>query len=130
MNFRVFAMDTHFYNSLGAYEFDARCEMVKELGYDATYLTAWNDAAWKDVGRLAQVKSRHGLDVAAVYATGDLSGGEHRDANRRIVRLVESLEGCAHIEMAVRSAGASVQKSDPAGDESLSKWLGKVLPIA
>src|SRR5689334_6580379 len=87
MNYRVFAMDTYFYTTLGAYEFDARCEMLKELDYDATYLTAWNDAAWADVPRIAQMKAKHGLDVAAVYATLDSAGDDNHAGNLRILKL-------------------------------------------
>ena len=47
--------------------------MLKELGYDATYLTAWSDAAWNDVPKLKDVHRRHGLEVASVYTMYDLS---------------------------------------------------------
>ncbi len=130
MNYSVFAMDTYFYNSLGAYEFDARCEMLKELGYDATYLTLWNEAAWQDLQQLPKVKSRHGLGVAAVYVTLDLAGDEKHAGNQRIVRLLETLEGCDHIEMSVKSSASSPQNSDPEGDQRMKRWLEKLLPIA
>jgi len=130
MSYRIFAMDTYFYTSLGAYEFDARCEVLKELGYDATYLTAWTDAAWADVPRLAQVKTKFGLDVAAVYATLDSAGDDNHAGNLRILRLVESLEGCDHIELAIRSSKEGLKTSDPAGDDAAKRWLDKLLKVA
>lgn len=126
MSYRVFAMDTYFYHSLGAYEFDARCEMLKELGYDATYLTAWSQAAWDDVPRLAGVKAKHGLDVAGVYATLDITAKE----NDKILRLVEGLEGCTQIELSLRAGDKTLALSDPAGDAAAIRWLNQLLPIA
>jgi sugar phosphate isomerase/epimerase len=130
MSYRVFAMDTCFYSPLGAYEFDARCEMLRELGYDATYLTTWSEVSWNDVSRLAGVKSRFGLEVAAVYVTLDLAGDEKHENNARIVRLLESVEGCSHIEMAVKSSGANPQSSDPDGNDRVRRWLDRLLPTA
>jgi sugar phosphate isomerase/epimerase len=126
----VYAMDTNFYNSLGAYDFDARCEMLRELGYDATYLTLWSDAAWEDVPRLSTVKERYGLDVAAVYATLDIADHPDDEENGRIVDLVATIEGCDIIELSMRSSDPNVSKSDPAGDVAASRWLGTLLDIA
>ena len=107
MSYRVFAMDTYFYNSLGAYEFSARCEMLRELGYDATYLTLWNEAAWTDLAQLPRVKATYGIDVAGVYATLDVAGDDKHEVNARILRMIETLDGCDHVDglaLAVRSA--------------------------
>ena len=35
MKHSVYAMDTHFYNSIGSYPYEVRCEMLRELGLDA-----------------------------------------------------------------------------------------------
>jgi len=130
MSYRLFAMDTYFYTSLGAYEFDARCEMLRELGYDATYLTTWNEAAWNDVLKLPSVKARFGLDVAAVYATWDIAGGDDHAGNQRIVRLIETLEGCNHVELAVRTTDQKIAMSDPTHDARMLRWLDKMLSVA
>jgi sugar phosphate isomerase/epimerase len=130
MSYRVFAMDTYFYTSLGAYEFDARCEMLRELGYDAGYLTAWNEAAWNDVPRVAGVKAKFGINISAVYATLDVAGGDDDAVNRRIVRLVETLEGCDRIELAVRTTDKNIQKSDATHDGQMLRWLERMLPVA
>jgi sugar phosphate isomerase/epimerase len=125
MSWRVYAMDTYFYNSLGAYEFDARCEMLKELGYDATYLTCWHEAAWEDVKRLGQVKRRFGLDVAACYVTLDLAEDLSSPRHRQVIELIEQVEGCWNIELSVRWTGR--ETSDPAGDEQAAGVLAELL---
>ena len=130
MGHAVFAMDTYFCNSLGSYEFNARCEMLKELGFDGTYLTLWNDHAWSDLKDLPGVKSKHGLDVAAVYVTLDLAGDGKHEGNQRIAKLVETLEGCNHIEISVRSSESKPNNADPQGNEKMKRWLDKFLPVA
>lgn len=51
-----YAMDFAFYNSMGIYSFEARCEMLKEIGYDATHLSVWHGERWRDVEKLKNVK--------------------------------------------------------------------------
>jgi len=127
----VYAMDTYFYSSIGAYEFDVRCEMLKELGYDATYLTAWSDVAWGDVPKLAEVRARHGLDVAAVYVTYDLSLSPSDEPNARILKLVETVQSTHAVEVALRFSDAgAVKSSDPAGDPAAIAALERLLLAA
>ena len=126
----VYAMDTGFYHSLGAYDFDARCEMLRELGFDATYLSLWSEDAWADVPRLATVKERFGLDVAAVYLTLDVSAADDHDGTRRIVELFDTLQGCATVEISIRSSDAMLTKSDPTGDAAAIGWLRACLEAA
>jgi len=129
MSYTHFAMDTSFYHSLGAYDFDARCEMLKDLGFDATYLTLWSEAAWADVPQLAQVKARHGLDIAAVYVTLDIAGEDDQADNGRILHLLHTMEGCADVEVAITSSDA-IQASDPVGDPAAMRWLRRLLAVA
>lgn len=130
MTRRIYAMDTSFYTSLGAYDFDARCEMLRELGYDATYLTLWSDEVWADLPKLATIKERHGLDVAAVYATLDIGAGWGHEGNRRIRELVDTLEGCDTVELSVKSSDPALALSDPAGDTAAAALLGDLLGVA
>jgi sugar phosphate isomerase/epimerase len=127
-HWRHYAMDTCFYNSLGAYDFDVRCEMLSELGYDATYLTCWSEAAWADVKRLGQVKQRHGLEVAACYVTLDLAHDLSVPQHRRVVELIETIEGCLNIELSIRWTGRA--SSDAAGDGEAAKLLASLLARA
>lgn len=130
MNHRVFAMDTYFYNSLGAYEFSARCEMLRALGYDATYLTLWNEAAWKDLALLPRVKPQYGIDVAGVYATLDVAGDETHETNARILRMIESIDGCAHVELAMRTTDKALHWPAPAGTDRAKRLIEGAIKAA
>ncbi|WP_141502989.1 sugar phosphate isomerase/epimerase family protein [Paenibacillus luteus] len=126
----VYAMDTFFYNSLGNYPFAVRCEMLSELGYDAAYLTLWDEQAWKDLALIPGVKDTYGLEVAAVYAVLDVTlPKEHPDAVR-IVAMLEQLEGCSRVELALTMGDNLYAPSDPAGDALALEWLSYLLPIA
>lgn len=127
MTATLYAMDTSFYHPLGSYGFEARCQMLRELGYDATYLTLWSEEAWADLARLPTVGERFGLGVAAVYVILDLAGDDDHAANRRILDLVETLDGCGTIEVAIRSSDPGHQASDPALDEAALRWLWPML---
>jgi hypothetical protein len=59
MRWPAYAMDTGFYSRQGSYDFGARCEITKELGFDATYLTLWSEAAWADVPKLETVREKY-----------------------------------------------------------------------
>lgn len=69
---------------MGIYSFEARCEMLKEIGYDATHLSVWHGERWRDVEKLKNVKEKYGLDVAGVYVVLDLSLGEDHPRNTGI----------------------------------------------
>jgi len=132
----VYARDTSFYNPLGSYDFDARCEMLCDLGYNATYLTlwkgpaAWRDHAWADLSRLAMVRERHGLGVAAVYAWLDIAAPDDHRENAKVLRLLETLEGCTTVELTVTCGDPAIGRSDPAGDAAATRWLRRLLPVA
>ena len=130
MSYALYAMDTSFYTPLGAYDFDARCTMLADLGYGATYLTLWSEEAWQDVPRLASVKERYGLDVAAVYVTLDIAGAIDHAGNNRILRLLQTLDGCQTVEITMVSGDTTVHPSDPAGDPAATTWLRQLLAVA
>ncbi len=130
MSYQLFAMDTAFYHSLGSYEFEARCEMLRKLGYDATYLTLWSNRAWRDLPLLVEVKARYGLAVAGVYVTLDISAPDTDEGNQKILQLVNSLEGCSSVEINVKAGESGFSKSDPRGDRVALTWLEKLLSVA
>src|SRR5688500_16971512 len=100
----VYAMDTAFYSRQGVYRWDDRCRITADLGFDATYLTLWNDLEWSEhLPRVAHARSEYGLDVAAVYVTLDLSDPSSFE---RVQRLVRTLEGATTIELAIADRGA------------------------
>lgn len=130
MAYKFYAMDFAFYNSMGIYSFEARCEMLKEIGYDATHLSVWHGERWRDVEKLKNVKEKYGLDVAGVYVVLDLSLGENHPRNTGILKMLEIMEGCSTVELAIQSVGYHIRPSDPKGDDIAVKWLEKALKIA
>lgn len=129
MTHRVYAMDTFFNNSMGVYSFEARAEMLKELEYDATYLSLWNEQAWHDLEKLGTVKEKYGVDVAAVYVVLDLSLGEGNPQVQRILTMLETIEGCRTVELAIQVTGRYISRSDMTGDDIAISFLEKALEI-
>lgn len=130
MGWKVYPMDTGFFSSLGSYDFDVRCEMAKELGFDATYLTLWSDFAWGDVAKLKTVRAKHALDVAGVYVALDVAQPDDDPAGLRILDLLRTLEGTDLVEVAVLSSDQTVANSDPRGDDRALAWLERMAEAA
>lgn len=125
----VFAMDTGFFSSLGSYAFEARCEMLAELGYEATYLTLWDESAWADVRQLGTVRQRFGLDVAAVFAEVFIDAPDDDRGNGRIIDLLRSLEGTRTVELTLRWRDPAGTPASTAGDGPARRWLERLLSI-
>src|SRR4051812_47540770 len=103
MSCPVYAMDTGFYSRQGSYDFGARCEITKELGFDATYLTLWSEAAWLDVPKLETVQEKYGLDVAAIYCQIDMTAGTVEKEVERVLNLIATTNATRFIEIALMS---------------------------
>ncbi|RXZ79687.1 sugar phosphate isomerase/epimerase [Paenibacillaceae bacterium] len=127
---KLYAMDTFFYHSLGNYPFRIRCEMIRELGYDAAYLTLWDEQAWQDSELLPAVKEEYGLEVAAVYAVLDLTQSPEHPEAARMITMLEQLQGCSRVELALTVGDGRFKLSDPEGDALAMEWLARLLPIA
>lgn len=125
----IFAMDTYFYTSLGAYDFDVRCEMLAELGYDATYLTLWSAEAEADIPRLAHVKTRYGLEVAGVYTTLDIASTPDGTA-ARVVEVLETLPIPTQVAVALYAEAPGRAQSDAARDDQALPWIERLLALA
>jgi sugar phosphate isomerase/epimerase len=125
-------MDTSFHSSLGAYPFATRCEMLAELGYDATYLTLWDEASWADLGQIASVRERHGLDVAAVFADLFIDAPADHPGNARVMDLVRTVEGTRIVELTLRTMeiGTPFARSAPDGDGAALRWLEPLVRVA
>lgn len=95
----IHALDSFFYTSMGVYSFQAQCEMVAEVGYDAITVAAWGGQPLTDLSQLKHVKAKHGLDIAALYLV--LHEGRNDDLVRR---LVASVDGVELIELAVQTS--------------------------
>ncbi len=120
---RLFAMDTHFYNSLGSYALETRCEMLRELEYQGTYLTLWNDIAWEDLSRLADVAQAHDLAIAGVYAVLDVGVNADVAPNTRLFDAAPALEGLTRVELAVRNSADRAARYDPGQDDGARRLV-------
>lgn len=130
MTQKYYAMDMPFYSSMGVYSFDDRCEIIKDVGYDAMHLSVWDGRNWASTLPLAHVQDRYGLEVAGVYVVLDLALGAHDPRNSGILTMIEAMPEGSTIELAIRSAGPDLRLSDPAGDAAVHAWLTGALAIA
>lgn len=128
MAWPAYAMDTGFYNLQGSYDFDSRCEITKELGFDATYLTLWNEVAWSDVSKLGSVRAQFDLDVAGVYCPIDLTASDFDTQVARVTELIRTVEGTRFVEIALLSR--SFARSDPDGDRLAVPMLERLAEAA
>jgi sugar phosphate isomerase/epimerase len=97
----LYGMDVGFYSSIGNYRLDARCAMLADLGYRSTNLTLWSETAWRDLEDLSATARRHGLDVASINVTVDVSASLHGSDTKRVLDLIRAAEGLGTIELAL-----------------------------
>ena len=119
----VYAMDTYFYNSLGVYPWEARCEMLHQLGYNATYLTLWSEEAWEDLPKIQHAFQDFGIQVSGVYWTLDLD--DRGGANGRFLDAMKTMPAATRIELAIVGEG-----SFDVEDRRLKLWLEPMLKAA
>jgi sugar phosphate isomerase/epimerase len=129
MTQKYYAQDTCFYNSVGVYRFEDRCEITKAAGYDATSLSVWDGRRWGDVHKLKYVPDRFGLEIAGVYVVLNLVIGVAAEANRGIYEMLRVMPEGLTVELAIKTAG-NYHPSDPLGDDGVVKWLTEALAIA
>ncbi len=128
-NQKFYAMDMPFYSSMGVYSFVDRCEIIKEVGFDAMHLSLWDGNNWAQAKQLAHVKERYDLEVAGVYIVLDLSFSENDPRNSGILTLLKTMPEGSTVELAIKSAGRGIVASDPAGDVPVMAWLKNALTI-
>jgi sugar phosphate isomerase/epimerase len=128
--FPAYGMDTGFYSRIGSYPPDVRCEMLAELGYDATYLTLWSETAWADLDDVAASAARHRLTVAAVNVVADAGAPVDAAENDRIVRMIGSVSATHTVEIAIRNDRAGLARSDTAGDSDALRFLTAAVDAA
>ncbi len=126
---KIYAMDFAFYNTQGVYDFDAQCEMVKEIGYDGIHRSIWDGTRWQTADVLATVKEKHDLDATGIYIVLDLDYPTDHPHNSGILTLLENIEGCTQIDLSIRSAGKGITPSSTQGDKPVSEWLRQALAI-
>ncbi len=129
MTNKTYTMDFAFYNSLGVYNFDAQCEMVKDIGYDGIQRSIWDGTRWEMCKDLASIKEKYDLDVAGVYIVLNLDFPLDHAHNTGILTMLENIQGCKMVDLAIQSAGSGLQPSSPQGDEIIIEWLKEALTI-
>jgi sugar phosphate isomerase/epimerase len=122
------ALDNWFYHPHGSYSFEAKNEILAELGFAGINYTLWSDPAWADVPRFGSVKERFGIEVSGVYAA--IGGPNDIDGIARVAELLRSVEGTTQVELAVIGSDVAKHNSDPAGDPPLITVLASLLSIA
>jgi sugar phosphate isomerase/epimerase len=128
LNLPLFPLDTWFYHSHGSYSFDAKCEMVSELGYDGICFTLWSEQSWADVPRFGRVRSEHGIDVLGVYAA--VAGPDDHTGRAQVLDLLHRVEGVRNLELAVLGSSGASHHSDPAGDAPVLAMLEEFAAVA
>ena len=126
----IYAMDTYFRSSICRYPFDVRCEITRELGCEGTCLSLLDDRAWEELPLLPEAASRHGLNVTSVYMTFPLAEDDTDPQANRLLEVARTVQGTDTIEVALKTAGDELTRSDPAGDDLAARWLEKLLKIA
>ena len=119
-------MDTGFYSGQGSYDPNVRCEMLRELGYDGTYLTLWSDAAWNDVSHFAQLAHRHELSVAGIWSTLDVADEQASD-NQRLLDSAHLFGGLTRLELAIENSANPDTRCDATNDHLAREMIGKLL---
>ncbi len=128
--FPFYAMDTSFWQSRPHYPFEVRCEILRDLGYDATYLSLRWEEDWQNLAKLAAVKAEYGLDVAGVYVVLELNQTPEDDNFQSIQKMIRELDGCRNVELAIRDSSGHCASSDTAGDDQASRLLEPLLATA
>ena len=129
MSLALYGMDVGFYSHTGRYPLRTRCEMLAELGFDATNLTLWSEAAWAELPELDSVAAACGISVASVYLTVDLAEPLDSEASTRALRLIADRAG-APVELTFTHSEPGLALSDPAGDEAASRFLDRALEVS
>lgn len=128
MPYALNALDNWFYHPLGSYSFDAKCEVLADLGYDGINFTLWSEPAWADVPKFGSVKERFGIDVSGTYAAIGSAGDVEGIA--RVRQLLATVEGTDQLDLAVIGSEEASGNSDPGGDAAILKVLEDLLEVA
>ena len=126
---KTYAMDFAFYNSIGLYDFETRCEIIKDIGYDGINFSIWDGSRWKESEKYNTVREKYDLEVTGTYVVLNLDLPPEHPHNEGIITLLENIQGCNQVDLAIKSAGRVIPKSSPIGDGPVYKWLDRALKI-
>ncbi|QJU55233.1 TIM barrel protein [Herbiconiux sp. KACC 21604] len=126
MSWAVYGMDVGFYSHTGRYPLRTRCEMLADLGFEATNLTLWSEAAWDELPALERTAAASGLTVASLYLTVDLAAPLDSPDTARALDLIASRPS-APVELTLTSSAEGMAPSDPAGDAAALRFIDEAL---
>ncbi len=118
-------MDTGFYNSLGTYTVESRCEIAREIGYEGAYITLWGDA-WNQLPRFTASAKKNNLTIDGAWIS--LSMDDPAASLDSIRRAAEHLPEGAIIELALNYK-PEVPRSSPDGDKVTVQFLNDAADI-
>jgi sugar phosphate isomerase/epimerase len=126
---QLYALDFAFYSSSGVYDFEAQCQIMKQIGYDGLHVSAWDGTRWDSVRQIVGAKARHGIEVSGIYIVLDLRHGADDLRNSGILRLLETLNECSTVNLSIRGAGKGIQAGGVEGYAPVADWLRDALEI-
>lgn len=130
MTYKLFNMNAGYYTSEGVYSLETQFEMTKELGFDGIWLTLWTNQAYDELEQISSLSEKYGIEVSSVYVDPHLSLGLDHPLNKRILDMLETLEGTSTVTIAIKTITPGLRPSDQSGDEVAIVWLKRMLEIA
>lgn len=130
MTYKLFNANAGFYTDNGVYSLETQFEMTKELGFDGILPALWTNKAYDDLEQLSVLSEEYGVEVTSVYASLELALGLNHPKNERVLHMLETLESCSTVTLAIMTLVPGLPPSDPSGDEVAIVWLKKALEIA
>ena len=126
----VFAMDTCFWNSVvGAYPYDMRCEMLKELGFDGIYVSL-SPQELQNASKMAVTEKKYGLKVTAAYGGVDIALDNDSPNIQQTINLYDKLPDGCDLELSVSCSSGNIKPSSSDGDDKAIEKLEGLLRIA
>lgn len=126
----LIAMDTWFTTHLGTYTIEAQCEMLADLEFDGLLPSLQGPAVLEALPRLFAEARRNRLSVPGYYAIYDISAPADSEENRLVFQLIERMEDCPVLELALHCKDKSFAASDAAGDDAAIRALDGLLNAA
>ena len=126
----LIAMDTWFTTHLGTYTIEAQCEMLAELEFDGLLPSLQGPAVLEALPRLFAEARKNRLSVPGFYAIYDISAPADSVENRLVLELIERMEDCPVLELALHCKDKSFAASDAAGDDAAIRALDGLLNAA
>ena len=128
MNYRSYAMDTHFMCDNQGPSIEEQLRLVKEAGYDDSYVTGAVDDPEKLLNTL-ETADRVGLGFNAAFQCFDISQPPTEELLERTEAVVSKLPPGARFEIALTCGGFDQNLGNVDCDGKALDWLRPLIPI-